>query len=453
MLRNLLIALTLFCLSTFVAAEIRTNDPIDIVPKPVPAGFNFPTPAATIDKWIATSDNKAIHAHAWDLWAALSSGSNEFYNGTELPIFETWYTDEDIFKSGVVDLTNNSAATFLATHRKLVRDFTLPHQLMRKHKFRLADLLGPIDERLMAFNKFNPEAAEFMLSAQSGPGDKKYHYNIPGGVEELNAAWPSDRRVRDRGINSFPLTAIETKPVFDLVDATGLTPIPLWQGAADSTQPLAPTSYTWKTCVLIDPKGTIDHLRPATSTEIASVDVKKVHKCKKFYYGSLSMLYHFHLSPEEAAAFSKARKQKTPHDAYGVLVAMHINTHETPFWTWQTYYWQPPGADDSMGPGSKKDQPKNLKSPWNNYAACVSYSQTETPGGSKMSICFNPYLEPGLPDGLESNCVSCHAVARVGDDAGFPFPLKYNKPVEVFTDPLYYSQTTTNTEFSWALAR
>jgi hypothetical protein len=30
-----------------------------------------------------------MRRHAWDLWAAITSGGGEFYQGSELPIWET----------------------------------------------------------------------------------------------------------------------------------------------------------------------------------------------------------------------------------------------------------------------------------------------------------------------------------------------------------------------------
>jgi hypothetical protein len=137
---------------------------------------------------------------------------------------------------------------------------------------------------------------------------------------------------------------------------------------------------------------------------------------------------------------------------YAVLVAMHVNTKEIPFWTWQTFWWQP-GADTPNGfPGSKAGQPATLGAPWSNYAGCANYAQTTTPGGSVMQVCFNAYLEtsPGIPAGLTSNCMSCHGTARIATSAT-PYPASYSAPISFFEDATYFNPTSTHTDFSWAI--
>jgi hypothetical protein len=308
----------------------------------------------------------------------------------------------------------------------------------------------------MSFNKFSPHAASFIASPQLGPGGKTYYYNSGSSLIRLNQAWPSDTNREDRSINQFPNEALIAKPVFGIIKTTGLTALPIWQGLSASTNPTYPTPDTWKTCVLVDPKGSSKQIRPATESEIASANKAEGLSCKTYFYGSLSSLYWFKLSTDEAAAFNKTRHGGVNAGDYAVLAALHVNTRETPFWTWQTFYWQPVADKPDSFPGSKADQPKNLKAPWNNYAMCANYNQTTTLGGKKMDVCFNPYLEttPGIPAGITSNCMSCHGAARIvanQDDADF-YPRDYKAPIAFFTDPYYFNSSTTHTEFSWAIA-
>ena len=145
---------------------------------------------------------------------------------------------------------------------------------------------------------------------------------------------------QNRAINEFPIRAIETKPVFRLVKAAGLTPQPLWQGPADATNANNPTPATWKTCVLVDPAGGGD-VRPATAAEIAAkLDVGRM-ACSTYLYGPLSLFYSFKMSADEAAAFVRAQGGPAVAGDYAVLVAMHVNTKEIPFWAWQTFCGSP----------------------------------------------------------------------------------------------------------------
>lgn len=454
---GLMITFTLFLsLSVFAVETSTMNLPqFGIQAKPIPPGYHFPTPAATIQQWIAESNNTKMREHAWDLWMGMNSNSGEKYNGRNLPIWETWFGSDDVFPDIVVIPNDTNVLDYLTAHRHALHEFVQPHQLTHmKRGLTLLQVLGPQQDRLLAFNKFNPQAAAFIMTPKSGPGGQTYYYNSGESLMDLNNAWPSGTSGQDRGINDFPIDAIETKPAFGIVSATGLTVMPLWLGPSNSTNPEFPTLDTWTTCVLIDPKGKSEGVRPATKSEIARANPTQGLSCQHYLYGSLSLFYSFKLDATEAALFSKARGGGVSTNDYAVLLGMHVNTHETPFWTWQTYYWQP-GADTPNGfPGSKANQPKELKSPWKNYASCVNYAQTTTPTGDKMDVCFSPYFETtkGIPSGLSSNCMSCHGTARVVVNDDISYPNDYLAPIQFYTDPLYYNSSTTHTEFSWALA-
>jgi hypothetical protein len=240
--------------------------------------------------------------------------------------------------------------------------------------------------------------------------------------------------------------------VFKYVKATGLTPQPLWQGPAASTNPQNPTPPTWTTCVLIDPAGVGD-VRAATPAEVAQAANVGQLACKTYLYGPLSLFYSFKMTAEEAQAFAAAQGGTPSPGDYAVLVGMHVNTKEITFWTWQTFWWQPGADTPNNFPGSKSGQPASLPTPWNNYASCANYDQTTQPGGTTMMVCFNPYLEtsPTVPAGITSNCMSCHGTARIAADFNEPYPNDYRAPINFFQDTAYFNSTTTHTDFSWAL--
>lgn len=453
-INQIIIFASLFAATSFASAKSLKLSEIEA--KPIPPGYNFPTQEATINKWIAASDTTAIRDHAWDLWSGLTGDSGEIYDNKSLPIWETWYGSPDVFPNQKrLNVSAKTAAAFLASHRGPLHFFVQPHQFTHvKSGLSLQQVLGPPETRLLSFNKFNPQTAAFIISPQTGPGGQTYHYNLTSSLIDLNNAWPTGTSGQDRAINSFPRESMVLKPLFGIVKATGLTAIPVWRGLAGSTQPSSPSLSTWTTCALVDPQGKDDQIRPATQSEIDRAD-KGGFSCKTFLYAPLSTLYSIKLSSPEAARFSQLKKSGVDTGSYAVLLALHVNTHEIPFWAWQTFYWQPGEDTPNNFPGSKAGQPKGLKSPWNNYAMCTNYSQTTTPGGTTMNVCFNPYIEtsPGIPEGINSNCMSCHGVARFTvnpDDA--VYPNNYKAPIPFFTDPKYYNSISTNAAFSWAIA-
>jgi hypothetical protein len=64
-------------------------------------------------------------------------------------------------------------------------------------------------------------------------------------------------------------------------------------------------------------------------------------------------------------------------------------------------------------------------------------------------ICFNPYIEPGLtqgvpPSGVVSNCMACHQQARWQDPT-----FKVTRGLLPDNDPIFTN--TTKTDFVWAV--
>jgi hypothetical protein len=286
-----------------------------------------------------------------------------------------------------------------------------------------------------------------------------YSINTKASLATLNSAWAASVPTTNRAINDFPVDALELKPVFGVVAQKGYTPLPLWQGPSQATNAKNPTPNTWKTCVAVDPAGTGGTI-PISQSKLTKAEVATLNAaakqaglaCTVGYYAPVGALYNFSLSAEEAAAMKSAQGITASAGDYAVLFAMHVNSKEVPFWTWQTFYWQPGPDTPNKFPGSKADAPASLPAPFNNYAMCASYSQTIPANSSKMALCFNPYLEtdPGIPAGITSNCVSCHGLAGVG--TGPTYPANYSKPINFFGDTKYFTKNSTRTDFSWAVA-
>jgi hypothetical protein len=257
--------------------------------------------------------------------------------------------------------------------------------------------------------------------------------------------------VKDRKIVDFPAAATDLKVVFLPVKATGLSAIPVWAGATASKNPSQPVPGSWTTCVAVDPTNgvsgttTIDCNGSQVQTQIVP----------------LNHFYSIRVNANEASTINALSKLtgSTALSAgdYQVLVAMHVTTKEIANWTWATFWWQDGKNPPNDFPGSVDDMPDfaQVRGAWRNYAMCTADSMVfpvTDPKGNPI-VCFNPYLETAQTDGLDSNCMSCHARARIPITATTSnvYPQTYlpNGWVDL-GDPAIFGGET-KTDFVWAI--
>lgn len=435
-------------------AENSTTPAQQIIPKYMPTGFNFPTPGAVIEQWASSGNIPKMRAHGWDVWTAMSQPTDQIYRGKPLPVWDTWQSDNELFNTKTAVPPGKGKDRILHPFHKAHQ-----HTHLRPNE-------EPVGDVPISFNKFDPTAAKFILTKQKAPNGsgETYAINDPKGLAAINAAWPKDTAAGSRAIRDFPQTAIETKPVFLPVLASKLTAVPLWQGPGQATNKTNPTPDTWFSCVLVDATNSAtSSLRAATPAEIAGATVATNFNCKTFLFAPIGMYYSVKLDEAGAKGFTALQGTTTTTGVavesgdYAVLTAMHVNTKELDRWTWQTFYWQGDSNHEVTFPGTLSDSPANLEAPWNSYAMCTAYDQVIS---GKRVVCFNPFLETssGIPDGINSNCVSCHGMARVGGHNSSPgYPPTYTDnsvfPIPVqFDDPRLFGEGITTTDFSWALA-
>ena len=209
----------------------------DTTPMPIPATYGFPTAETTIDGWIASSDQTALRAHSWKIWAGMTSPSGQ----GNWPIWETWLGTADL-KPSQTTATGPLLMSFLAKHRR-PQTFETPVQLRPgakgMHTFGAALTLSAT--HIVSGNRFDPAAVAFIVGSHPGPGGKNYQYNTFAGLDALNTSFPAGTSAQDRGIQNFPSDAIETKPMYNLIKGSGTTVLPVWRGPSASTNPLSPT--------------------------------------------------------------------------------------------------------------------------------------------------------------------------------------------------------------------
>jgi hypothetical protein len=444
-----------------------------IIPTPIPSGYDFPGERAVIQEWADSWKTEQITAKAWNLWGGMSAGSGQMAGGAELPVWETWCGQEDVFQT-------KTCGTLLRPNRPFRNAVQLTH---------FSGAPKESDARLVSFNKFNPSMSAYLAMPHEGPGPlgKLYDYTQQSSLAELNQSWPANTPIAQRKVQETPYippsagkdatAAMELKPVMFLVKQSGLTPVPLWQGIQDaktvkgqsdcSSGPNTnchPDPSLWYTCVLVDPSATggPDTLPTKATPEQIAQAQKTSFSCKpdQYLYAPLSTLYSLQLNAEEAQDFNNVQPiggMTASANDYAVLTAMHVSTKEIVNWTWQTFWWQPGADAPGKFPGSKDGMTDKVTGAWRNYAMCTAYNQTQGKDSKDMAVCFNPYLETssGIPDGVQSNCMSCHGTATVGSDIGpngissVSYPADYTAPIDFDNDPRFSGFT--RTDFAWSI--
>lgn len=414
----------------------------ELVYQPIPPGYDFPTDRAKLAAAVATGDREAMRRHAWNVWAGLTAGSGEFFEGEELPIWETWFTPDDLYSTDPIACEAPDAP------RPFRRRFEPPRQV--------GDFsAGQPAAAVIGFNRYDLEVTQNVCANS---------YNSSAALDALNASFTTSTPIAAREIQNFVPTAVALKPVFALVKGSGLTTISYWAGAEASSCPSEPQPSTWNRCVAIAAPGV---QAPAT-TEVQCQYAADCDAANATPPGplttttqtvpvlSIDHFYHFTLTADELSQVQDLLNGGGAFYTNGltpevgdqlVLVAMHVTTKEQSNWTWQTFWWspypdEPPGGDFRTS---------NVKDEWRNYQMCTAYSMLETtgPNAGQPVVCFNPYLETNLgPQGKESNCMTCHQMAAWPN-----FSTQYMFNGRISPDDAELFDCNTKLDFLWSITR
>jgi hypothetical protein len=409
------------CVSNDKTGSFSNN----ITPQPFPGiptpGTTFPTDSTTIYGWLKNKDTISITKHAWSIWAGLTSNSNQVYNWMPSPlnkpdtllIYQTWLGIYDIQQICSTGNKQGGCTNTKSTRERL--DF--PHQLT--HGFRSTSAaIADTNAGFFVSVSYNPTAACFatnnLLLNQSTISSRV----VPGGIGH---------------IPSFPDSSIAIKPTYFIGKKSDkLIRIPAWQGPpANLSQVYSPQPPSqWNSYIYADvsnsqtpgkiavPVGDIQTTPPNSA----------IVNLNEFIYYSL----------DSAAAAYVNNQQGANSVAAGdlaILVCMHVATKEISNWTWQTFFWttNPAIPDFPSSAWQGALQPSSLNGAAAHYAVSTAYAMVwpnqPITGGTNTGVTsifgYDPYLEPGLGApfgntnklnptyqyGLQSNCMSCHAMA------------------------------------------
>jgi hypothetical protein len=458
----------------FVALVASVRGAVPIAPEPLPElripGFRFPEAEATLTNWITAMTRERagmsaaaanIQLHGWGLWAAVTSATEQIYEGQPLRVFETWQTPQELAALSVAPATASAATSRprgpLRTMRSLRVDAATDGEPA------LAEELNPID-RVMGFVKFDPTSAAHITS-QRLLSRVALDTLLEGGAAQ---------------VPPFPATTLVVKPVFQVIAAKDLVEgryyaLKVWSGPPTTPQAAPPIS--WPGCVWIDlldgsgGSGTIDFVGATDGSSRTDATTYP-----------LASLLHFRLSASDARALNQSKPDTDAATGdQAILVAMHLTSRETARWTWHTFWWTP-DADAPPAPSSlaiARARPLQLRGPARHYAMALAYTML-TPdqpyvGGENIGApvyAYNPWIEaklspaelldslPGTDPhgaatgnnfGIQSNCMSCHARANYNPHLRATAPRPAGARYSDLIDPQFVG--TLQVDFLWSLAR
>jgi hypothetical protein len=419
-----------------------------------------------VDGWVnrpGGPDFSAMYGHAWDLWRALNQRTGQRLHETPLPVWETWYSAEEVFlDKQQLEVTDPDD-----------RDLDPPNQSIDSGALAVQTGTAPrISTTVLSFNRYNRQMLDHVHQNQYF--DRGLLSSMASQFDLAGTA-PAQRTVAE-----FPTTSVMVKPVWWIVPGDRPSMMPYWAGGTPdvASDQRNPNWETWKQCVLVDPTGHADtkvdqvcngNLPGQTTMKAGSYKVEKIYvdPAKSDFYG-------FRLNQDEVGALgqfngilSNTNKEGKPEEVhagdYAILVAMHVSTRETTNWTWQTFWWAPDAKKPAPLPPDAQTPPRRIPAPFNHFDMCTADVVT-TPVDQRADntpwICFNPYLETDLkglitPDrtvtdevGIHSNCQSCHRAAK------FLPAGKSQYAVHGYVDkndPAWFKNSVI-TEFLWSMA-
>lgn len=448
-------AISALAVTQFTSCKTTSNDQANSSPTPsasttpatagmtnaqgigyVPVNPSMYVDSAVIGKWSQDFNDQAIEEHAWQIWAAINADSGRKYNGVALPVWETWFSEFEVFcvdplppptatpapspAPGKVAASNFDPCAFTnATGEQKGRPFHLPRQVTTR-------------TATLSFNKYNREFLDFVHV-------NKYYSKET--LEKLNASFASDTPLEQRHIADPPRKGIMLKPTFWIIKPDVPSPMPIWQGPGlqinGTLEPKRPVDLSWTNIVLVDPTGKADNSKPITRTVISETGSQQVTTPAGAYkVVPLSSFYYVTMTEEDVKfiqggnAFQLGGTNPTiggmslndlKAGDLALLVGMHVTTAEwEDFWTWQTFWWTP--TPETTGhPG--------VNPPFTNFNSVQAYYMIGKDG--QPHIAFNPHLETPIQGpifmdptqrGSHSNCMTCHRAAAFPSMSNDPNP-------------------------------
>lgn len=229
-----------------------------------------------------------------------------------------------------------------------------------------------------------------------------------------------DSLVQLAAFPAFPTDAIAVKLVWFPIHARGLTAMPIWDGDPANADGDGNPDRSWHRAIAVDPSR--DAIPDGETADGAHVV-------------PLAAFLHRTLDADDLATARQASGDATLEVGdFVALVAAHVTTKEIPDWTWETFWWHDHPDEGAFAAG----RPDAIRGAARHYLMDVVFS-TEPAS-------FNPWLEARFPNGMHSNCVTCHQRAVVGAADYLPVTRGRLRG----DDPYFIGHVPT--DFMWSIA-
>jgi hypothetical protein len=392
-----------------------------------------------------------MRAHAWDLFVGLTRGD---------PAWQTWYTKCDL-KLAVQECPTVSQSG-IAGPQHLFPDFEIPVQ---SFEF-LAQLFtanrqarGESEAFLLAANQFltdfrsHPQYASVLFNKEASDHIlMNCLYPQASGSQQSSKLECRASPQRANEILPFERGSIVLKTVWEVAHVNP------GKGAS-----IAGPLSTWNSELWNHIHSTDTNPMPF-SKGIVKIDTTPQKKCEDRDYDDeekvpLLCFYYYKLTAEDVRLFPYSLAAIDDHHLiagdYLILVGLHVTTKEIPEWVWATFWWD----NHSFSDRHAKGRPRALGMQWRHFLMDTTLSgMTPYERDKGPKICFNPYLETGISNGIISNCVQCHNLAGYGNsqESARPYELgilgrdRTNLASGHAPNPNYFNNFY-KTDFLWSL--
>jgi hypothetical protein len=426
---------------------------ITIYPESFPdkrvSGIDFPTDSTTIIGWTNDStyanyyDSVSVYDHAWGIWAGLTAETRQKIKGDKrnLLIYETWMGINEVRDMIIANkpIVANQKGTFYRSRALLTAPKQFEHAGMSNKNLVAASkkgtAAGTLPKGFWVTVSYNPQAAQYASENKILRQSVLNNYYSKGQIGNIPV---------------FPNDAITVKPTYLVYSSKSkLLQMPVWTSPPDPTGYVAPIAGQgaplFPLCVYVDTENKQRKDKKLVPVSTSSTDPAAIRNATC----NLNDFISFRIAKDMVGLMMEQDSIQGLNDSINpvsqggeqsqvaagdlaILVAMHVSTKEVSNWTWQTFYWTPtpenPGAPSSRLAYSRMSG--KVKGAARHYAANAAYVMT-TPYNSPSKNAgqmfgYNPYLEggfgpstfaakngqfPSLQFGMQSNCMSCHAMA------------------------------------------
>src|SRR6218665_267113 len=207
-------------------------------PLPIPANFDYPQSAATVQNWVANRQAPRARTHGWNLWAALNTAPS----GT--PVWRSWCTSTQAFSTTGLEGAWDSAPPIRGHNamnaRNLVNGpttgedpinfpnppyYPVPQQIVARYPQCYNSSNGQLLDGPTFQNNGDIMVAGVIYSADAYDWIRSQSLYL---ASTLTAQRPPPNQTRQMA--AMPIGSIVLKPMMWPVRGDGLTALPIWDG-------------------------------------------------------------------------------------------------------------------------------------------------------------------------------------------------------------------------------